>query len=104
MTMKNVKPLGNAVRVRLLEQPKESDVIITLDPAKHLHPNRDAIVTAVGPGKILPNGKRWPMTVKVGDKVQINGICGTDGKHEGKYVTSDEILITENDIYLIYDD
>jgi len=100
--MNRVRPIGNKVRVKLLDPPKLSDSIILLDPDKHLHPNRDAVVTAVGNGKLLKNGKRSPMTVVIGDKVQISGICGSDGKHEGKKVESEEIIITEDDIYFIY--
>jgi len=100
--MHRVRPLGNKVRVKLLDPPKLSDRIILLTPDKHLHPNRDALVTAVGPGDIMKNGKRRPMTVSVGDKVQISGICGSDGKHEGKKVDSEEVIITEDDVYFIY--
>jgi len=97
-----IKPIGDKVLVKLVEPPKLSETIIMLDPEKHLHPNRDAIVLSVGPGRPLPNGKRTEMTVSVGDRVQINGLCGTDGKAEGKKVRSDEILVREQDIYLIY--
>jgi len=100
--MKTIRPLGNNVRVRLLGRPNLSKTIILLESDTHLHPNRDAEVTAVGPGKLLKNGRRSPMTVSIGDKVQISGICGSDGKHEGKHVESEEVVVGENDIYFIY--
>jgi len=98
-----IKPIGNGVVVKILDTgTQQSDIIISVEQ-KHLHPNRDALVLAVGPGKVSTTGKRLPMTVKVGDKVQINGICGVgeNGK-EGKYAEGDEIVITEDDIYFIY--
>jgi len=100
--MKTIRPIGNNVRVRLLTRSKLSKNIILLESDKHLHPNRDAVVTAVGPGRLLKNGGRSQMTVSIGDKVQISGVCGSDGRHEGKDVDSDEVVITENDIYFIY--
>ncbi|MBI1827768.1 MAG: co-chaperone GroES [Planctomycetes bacterium] len=66
---------------RVLIQSNEADErtsggIILPDTAKE-KPQRGTIV-AVGPGKILKNGKRAPMTVKVGDEVLYGKYSGTE--------------------------
>ncbi|MDX8383170.1 MAG: co-chaperone GroES [Ghiorsea sp.] len=99
-----IKPIGNKVVVKVIQADKvTSGGIIILDTEKHLHPNRDAEVIATGNGKLLNNGIRVPLSVKPGDRVQINGICGvsTESTKEGKFA-GEEIVITEDDIYLIY--
>ena len=101
-----VEPIFDRVIVKCdpIADTSEGGIILT-DTAKHLHPTRDAVVLAVGPGKRAKNGKLVEMTVKVGDRVQINGIAGVSEEgNQGKKAKDEEIVITESDIYFIYGD
>ena len=67
----NVKPLGDRVLVRPLEEKevKKGGIIIP-DTAKEKP--QEGTVAAVGTGKLDVNGKKIEFTVKVGDKVLIS--------------------------------
>ena len=54
-------------------------------------------VLAVGPGRILDNGTRVPMEVKVGDKVMFSKYAAVDIKVDDE----DLILLNERDIHAI---
>ena len=61
------RPLGNYLLARPVEPERHSGVIALPDCAV-LEPN-DAVVEAVGPGRILNSGKPYPMQVRAGDRV-----------------------------------
>lgn len=57
----------------------------------------EGIVVAVGPGRILENGTRLPMDVKVNDKVIYSKYSGTEVKlGEDKY-----LVISERDVLAV---
>jgi chaperonin GroES len=85
-----LRPLGDRIVVK---PGKEEEVtrggIVLPDTAKKKP--REGEVLAVGPGKVLENGQRAPMEVKVGDVVVYSEYGGTTieiGKDE--YVILDE--------------
>ena len=75
----NVKPLGDRVLVKPLEEQevKKGDIIIP-DTAKEKP--QEGTVVAVGTGKLDDNGKKIEFNVKVGDKVLISKYGGTETK------------------------
>jgi chaperonin GroES len=87
-------PLNDRVLVRRTDTQEEiKGGIIIPDTAKEKP--QEAIVVAVGPGKLDDNGKRLPMNVKTGDRVLIGKYPGTDIKLEDVEHTilrEDEIL------------
>jgi chaperonin GroES len=91
-TMK-IRPLHDRVIVkRLEEENKSKGGIIIPDTAKEKPAQGE--VMAVGDGKVLDNGTKLGMNVKVGDKVLFSKYGGTEVKIEG-----DEYLIMrEEDI------
>jgi len=106
--LKTLNPILNRVLVK--PEPKElvrDSGIILSDEAdiNCVHPLRDGVVVAVGPGNPTKDGKLKPMTVKVGDRVQFSGYAGISlsGK-EGKDTKLEETLLTEEDIFFIYGD
>lgn len=38
---------------------------------------KEGVIMAIGPGRLLQDGKTYPMQVKVGDRVVINEFVGT---------------------------
>jgi len=67
--MSKLKPLNDKVIVKPIQEDEKTKAGIVLpDTAEKEKPEKGEIV-AVGPGKLLENGSRAPMSVKVGDKV-----------------------------------
>jgi len=62
------------------------------DTAKE-KPQRGTVL-AVGPGKLLDNGERSPMSVAVGDEVIYGKYSGTDIEIDGKEVK----ILRESDV------
>ncbi len=87
----NIRPLHDRVLVRRLEE-EEAKIggIIVPDTAKE-KPQQGEVM-GVGNGKILDNGERAPLDVKVGDKILFGKYSGSEVKIEG-----DEYLILRED-------
>jgi len=90
----NVRPLNDRVLLRRLEQAEViKGGIIIPDTAKEKP--QEAVVAAVGPGKLDDNGKRVPMEVKKGDHVLIGKYTGQElkiGDVEYTIVREEEIF------------
>lgn len=92
----NIKPLHDRVLVkRVDENNKTAGGIIIPDTAKE-KPS-EGLVEAVGNGKMAPDGKIAPMSVKVGDRVLFGKYAGTEVKLEGET----RLIIREEDILAI---
>ncbi|MDN5292931.1 MAG: chaperonin GroES [Eubacteriales bacterium] len=91
-----IKPLADRVVVKPLEvEEKTASGIVLPDTAKE-KPQQGEVV-AVGPGRLLDNGERAPMEVKVGDKVIYSKYAGTEVKIEGQ----EYLILNERDILAI---
>ncbi|MGB9608541.1 MAG: co-chaperone GroES, partial [bacterium] len=55
------------------------------------------VVVAVGEGKLLENGQRVPLSVKVGDRVVFSKYGGTEVEIDGE----EYIILDEDSIYAI---
>ena len=78
----NIKPLGDRVLIKLIESEEITKGGIYIPDTAKEKPQEGEIV-AVGPGKILDDGKRAPMEVKVGDIVLFAKYSGTELKRDG---------------------
>jgi len=88
-----IRPLHDRILAqRLDEQDKTSGGLFIPDNAKEKP--LEAMVIAVGSGKVLANGTIQPLSVKAGDKVLIAKYSGSDVKSVGK----DHIIVREDDI------
>ena len=89
-----VKPLGARVLVEAAaEQEVKKGGIIIPDSAKEKP--QEAIIIALGTGKVDDNGKKVPFEVKKGDVVLVSKYGGTEIKLDGKeykILNSDDIL------------
>lgn len=92
----SIKPLYDRVLLKRSE-PAETikGGIIIPDTAKEKP--MEAEVIAVGEGKFTDDGKRLPMSVKVGDKVIIGKYTGTEIKVE----CVDHVIVREDEILAI---
>ena len=67
--MPKYKPLNDHVLIKPIDGSEVSKAgIILPDTVDKEKPEKGEIV-ALGPGKLLENGQRTPMSVKIGDKV-----------------------------------
>ncbi len=91
-----LKPLGDRVVIRVLEQKEKTASGIFLPDTAKEKPSQGEVV-AVGPGKLQDDGKRVALDVKVGDKIIFSKYAGTEVKFEGtKY-----LIVSERDILAI---
>jgi len=91
-----VRPLHDRLVVRRIEEKETArGGIIIPDTAKEKP--QEGEVLAVGNGKILDNGTKVALDVKVGDKILFGKYSGTDIRLDGEYVLilrEDEVLAT----------
>jgi chaperonin GroES len=91
--MTSIKPLEDRVVIEVLDAEEKTAGGIVLPDTAREKPQRGR-VTAVGEGRLLKNGKRSPIGLKVGDQVIF-------GKYAGTEVTIDDVeykLLRENEI------
>jgi len=93
----NLKPLhANVIIKPVADETVTKLGIILPDTINKEKPEKGEVV-AVGAGRILDNGERAPMTVKVGDKVMFRKYTPDEIKVDGQ----DYLIIKEQDIMLI---
>jgi chaperonin GroES len=92
----NIKPLGDKVVIKPLDQEEKTKSGIVLPDTAKEKPQQGEII-AVGSGRILENGQKIPLEVKVGDKVIFSKYAGTDIKIEEQ----DYLILSERDIHAI---
>ncbi len=91
-----IRPLHDRVLVKRLEaQEQVRGGIIIPDTAKEKP--QEAEVVAVGPGKLLEDGKRSPMDVQKGDRILIGKYSGS----EIKVNDQDFVILREDEILAV---
>jgi len=91
-----VKPLDDRVLIRQSEAEETTAGGIVLPDTAKEKPQRGKVM-AVGPGKLLDNGKRSEMSLKKGDEVWYGKYSGTEIKIDGE----EFVLIGESDVLAI---
>jgi chaperonin GroES len=93
---KKLHPLGDRVVVRPTpgEETTKSGIVIP-DTAKEKP--QEGTILAVGPGRVLDDGKREQMDLKPGDKVLYAKYGGTEFKLDGE----DLLIISHKDILAV---
>lgn len=88
-----IKPLGDRVVIRVLEQEEKTASGIFLPDTAKEKPSQGEVI-AVGTGKLRDNGTRTPLEVSVGDKIIFSKYAGTEVKYDGV----DYLIVSERDI------
>lgn len=91
-----LKPLGDRIVVKVVEGEEKTSGGILLPQTAKEKP-QEAEVLAVGPGKLLEDGKRAAMEVREGDRVVFAKYAGTEIKTHGE----EYLVISEKDILAI---
>jgi chaperonin GroES len=91
-----VKPLDDRVLVKQsAAEERTSGGIVLPDTAKE-KPQRGKVI-AVGPGKLLDDGKRAVPSVKKGDEVYYGKYSGTEIKIDG----DEYVILKESDVLAV---
>lgn len=91
-----IKPLADRVVVKaIVVEEKTAGGIVLPDTAKEKP--QEGEVIEVGSGKVLDNGQRVPLEVKVGDRVIYSKYGGTEVKVNGQ----EYLILRESDILAI---
>jgi len=92
-----IKPIHDNVLIKaIVENEITKSGIVLPDTIDKEKPEKGEVV-ALGEGKLLENGQRAPMSVKVGDKVMFKKYSPDEVK-DGK---DEYLIISENDIIAI---
>ncbi|MGE5582963.1 MAG: co-chaperone GroES [Bacillota bacterium] len=92
----NIKPLGERVVVKVVESEEKTKSGIVLPDTAKEKPQMGKVL-AVGTGKVLENGQKVPLEVKVGEKVLFAKYAGTEVKLDGE----EYMVLKEADILAI---
>ncbi len=91
-----IKPLADRVVVKaIVQEEKTKGGIVLPDTAKDKP--QEGEVIAVGPGKVLDNGKKLEPEVKVGDRIIFSKYSGTEIKIDG----DEYLILRESDILAV---
>jgi len=91
-----LKPLGNRVLVKAIEEEERTKGGIVLPDTAKEKPQKGEVI-AVGPGKVDDEGNTVPMSVKVGDRVIFAKYGGTEIKDDGE----EYLIMKEDDILAV---
>jgi chaperonin GroES len=91
-----LKPLGDKVVVEVIDEPQTTASGIVLPDSAKEKSQRGTVV-AVGSGKLLDDGTRVALEVKVGDTVVFAKYGGTEIDLDGK----DLMILSERDIHAV---
>jgi len=92
----NLKPLGDRVVLKPVEKEEKTKSGIVL-PDNGKEKPQEGIVQAVGTGRILDNGTKVPMELKVGDKVLYAKYAG----NEFKVDEIEYLIVSEKDVLAV---
>ena len=95
----NLRPLADRVVLEVLDDAEQTAGGIYIPDSAREKPQR-GVVLAVGEGRLRDDGKRDPMSVKVGDKVLFAKYGGTDVKFGEKEVK----ILSEKDILAVLEE
>jgi chaperonin GroES len=92
-TQTNIRPLGDRVVVKAVEREEQTKSGIYLPDTAKEKP-QEALVIAVGTGRLLDNGTRIAIDLKEGDRIIFSKYSGT----EIRYNDQDYLILRESDI------
>jgi chaperonin GroES len=91
-----LKPMSDRVVVKPKDREKETKSGIVLPDTATERPQQGDVLS-VGPGRVLDNGNRAEVDLKVGDTVLFAKYSGTEFKHEDE----DLLILAERDILAV---
>ena len=92
----NIRPLHDRVIIKRMEEERTSAGGIVIPDTAAEKPIRGEVL-AVGNGKILENGEKRALDIKVGDKILFGKYAGTEIKVDGEEL----LIMREDDIMAV---
>ena len=92
----NLRPLGDRVVVKPVDREEKTKSGILLPDTAKEKP-QEGIVKAVGTGRILDNGTKVPMELRVGDKILYAKYAG----NEFKVDEIEYLIVSEKDVLAV---
>jgi chaperonin GroES len=92
----NIKPLYDYVVIKAMAEEVTKSGIVLPDTISKEKPEQGEVM-AVGEGKLLENGQRAAMSVKVGDRVIFRKYAANEMKIEGQ----EYLIVREGDVIAI---
>jgi len=92
----NLRPLGDRIVVKVLTREEKTKGGIVLPDTAKEKPTEGEVI-AIGTGKILENGQKLPLEVKVGDRIIFSKYAGTEVKVNGEEL----VIFSERDVLAI---
>ncbi|MFA6604011.1 MAG: co-chaperone GroES [Patescibacteria group bacterium] len=92
-----VKPLNDHVLVKATPKTEVTKSGIVIPETVEKERPEQGEVLAIGPGKLLEDGKRAPMSVKVGDQIMFKKYGPDEVKIDGQTL----LILDESDIIAI---
>jgi len=89
----NLKPLGDRLIVRAIEEEEKTASGLVLPDTAKEKPQKGKVI-AVGDGKLDDDGKRIPLEVAVDDEVLYSKYGGTEIKVDGEEL----LVLRESDV------
>ena len=91
-----VKPLRENILIKRVEEENRTAGGIILPDTAKKKPSEGKVI-AIGEGRVTPDGKVLPMSIKVGDTVLFSKWTGTEIKVDGE----PHLIVKEGDILAI---
>ncbi len=92
----NLKPLGDRIVVMVVNHEETTRGGIVRPDTANEKPTEGEVI-AVGTGKVLENGQKLPLEVKVGDRIIFSKYAGTEVKLDG----DEYVIFSERDVLAI---
>jgi chaperonin GroES len=91
----NLQPLTDHILVKPLKKEEKSSIVLP-ESEKDKKSERGEVV-AIGPGRILDNGQKMEMNVKIGDKILFRQYAPDEIDEDGEKF----LLMSESDVLAI---
>ncbi len=92
----NLKPLADRIVVKVVTSEEKTKGGLYLPDTAKEKPQEGEVV-AVGSGKVLENGQKLPLELKIGDRIIFSKYAGTEIKIDG----DEYVIFSERDVLAV---